>query len=450
MTYSPAGAAAQDGRMKGYRAIAAAMPAAGEGTRDRTCAGPLRGAAASSAVRTNGEEGRSRWRVETRFLGPPSAVALSSISWTVLLIALVWWFTIIAPDRNDNFTVQALEPLAAPVLIVSSIGILVRRRHPVVTLALTAAADLSSVVFDLDGAGYHFGGMFGVFFVAVRYPLSRTLSLVAGPVGLVYLAEVQNAGWRWLTFAPTWVLLSTALAVAFGQVRLLREHLVRSLQDRVASVEAAQDATARARVAEDRLRTARELHDVVGHRIAVVHLRAAAAVRSLDQDPSVIRRALLDIDEAARAVLTDIDHLLADLRAGDNATPFQHDLRDLDELLAEFEGHGLRIASRVEGDPAHLPPMISEAAYYMAVEALTNALKHGGPDTTADFSLAVRHSGVTLRISNPSCSDNVTSERSGWGLHGLRERVLQLGGTLVVTPGRNFVVEVVLPTGGTA
>ena len=372
--------------------------------------------------------------------------ALSSLGWSALLVALVWWFTVVAPDRDQNFTLQSLPPLAAVVLTVSSVGLVLRRRSAVVAMLLTVGADLCSVLWDLEGLGYHFGGMFGVFFVAMRYPLAHAVLLVVGPMGLVYLAEVQNAGWRWLAFAPTWVVLSTALAIASGQVRFLREHLVRSLQDRVASAEAAQDAVARARVAEDRLRTARELHDVVGHRIAVVHLRAAVAIRALEDDPNATRQALADIDEAARAALGDIDHLLANLRAGDPAPPAQHDLRDLNELIEDFHRYGLATITRINGDLTSVPSTVSAVAYHAADETLTNALKHGGPEPTADLTLTVRPGKVMLHVTNP-CPLRSSSHRTGWGLHGLRERVASAGGTLEVAQADDFVVDVSLPTG---
>lgn len=143
-------------------------------------------------------------------------------AWTGVLVLIVWWTTVVVPDQFDDFRVRDLDPVEVVVLMVATVGLLFRHRSALLTLALTVGADFASVVLDLEGHGYHYAGLFGVFCVAMRYRLRTSLALVSASMGLVYLAEVQQAGGRWLAFAPTWVVLSTALAFSFGQVRYLR------------------------------------------------------------------------------------------------------------------------------------------------------------------------------------------------------------------------------------
>lgn len=373
-------------------------------------------------------------------------------AWTGVLVLIVWWTTVVVPDQFDDFRVRDLDPVEVVVLMVATVGLLFRHRSALLTLALTVGADFASVVLDLEGHGYHYAGLFGVFCVAMRYRLRTSLALVSASMGLVYLAEVQQAGGRWLAFAPTWVVLSTALAFSFGQVRYLREQLLQSLEERVISAEAAQDAVARSRVAEDRLQTARELHDVVGHRIAVVHLRAAVAVRALDDDPEATRQALVDIDDAAKAVLSDIDHLLAELRTGDGPPQLEQRLGRMDEFLDGFRRYGLVIREDLEADLDReletLPAEVAATTRQVLVETLTNAYKHGGVNPSAHLRIRQSTDQLEVTVRNPNPTGPVqVSKRSGWGLHGLRERVADLGGTMRVTQEPDFVVDVFLPLG---
>ncbi|MEQ6899688.1 histidine kinase [Nocardioides sp. YIM 152588] len=364
----------------------------------------------------------------------------------MLLIGFVWWTTLLGPGPHDDFTVRLPGPVGVLVLTAASVGLLARRRNPALCLALTVGADLASVVLDLEGLGYHYAGLFGVFFVATSYSLGRAVALAAPAMGLVYLAEVVNAGGRSVAFAPVWVIISTALALGFGQVRYLREHLVVSLQEQVDSAERTREAVARTRVAEDRLQTARELHDVVGHRIAVVHLRAAAALRSLDDDPETTRRGLVDIDHAARDILVDIDQLLADLRADEPAPALDHGPVRIERLLDEFRSYGLTVRARIDGQLSGVPPQVAWTAHQALTEALTNALKHGGPDAVAELHVRLGADALDLRVSNPIGGAEGGAARDGWGLRGLRERVSELGGRVNVTRGTDFVLEITLPT----
>lgn len=378
---------------------------------------------------------------------------LGGNAWTLLLVVLIWWGVLVAPGPDDGFEVRGPELLEFAGLMLASIGLAVRRRHVLLTLGLTAGADLASVVIGLEGGGYHVAGLLGVFFVSMRMRLSRAVAYVGPAMGLVYVAQVRDAGWHWVAFAPFWVIVTTALATSFGQVRYLRERLLTSLSDRLAAAEAAQEAVARSRVVEDRLQTARELHDVIGHGLAVVHLSAAAALRSLDDDPGAARRALEDIDEAARNALADIDQLLADLRAGDSTGPPEHDLGALDPLIARFRRYGLDIREYSEGDVRTLPDHVVALVKSVVAEALTNAYKHGSTGAPVHLGIIWHPDQLALTISNSTVEDaGDTSTREGWGLHGLRERLTAIGGSLDVCHEVEggvrgvFAVDVLLPT----
>jgi signal transduction histidine kinase len=376
------------------------------------------------------------------------ADAFVGAGWSALLIAVVWWSTVFVPGPGDVVSTIPLTTVAVLLLIVTSIALLLRRRWPVLTLAVTATVDAYSIIAkSIDGAGYHYAALFGVFFVAVRHPFRRTCLAVGLSMGLVYLSAVANADWRWTGFGPMGVIVTTLLATSFGQVRYLREHLVRSLHEQVESAELTREAVARTRVAEDRLHTARELHDLVGHRIAVVHLRAAAAIRTVESDPPSALRALRDIDDAARDVLHDIDQLLADLRAGDTRAD-EPDLGQLDDLIDEFRRYGLDIRTDVSGDLGAVPVSTSRVTYQVVHESLTNALKHGRSGGPVALVLHVARASVSVRVSNASADTSATDPREGWGLHGIRERVADVDGSVTVDPGPEFVVDVALPIGG--
>jgi signal transduction histidine kinase len=210
---------------------------------------------------------------------------------------------------------------------------------------------------------------------------------------------------------------------------------------------------ANALVEAERLRIARELHDVISFSFATISVQAGVAVRLADERPDKAAEALRAIKaisgEAARELRAILGVLRRSARAGD--APF-HGVAGLDTLAGTATGAGLPTRVVVSGRARSLPPTVDRAAYRIAQESLTNALRHAGP---ASAVVTVRYEADRLVIEvlddgrGPERSDRGPEPGGGHGIAGMRERVLALGGELDAGPhpGGGFRVRASLPIG---
>lgn len=191
-----------------------------------------------------------------------------------------------------------------------------------------------------------------------------------------------------------------------------------------------QEVAAEAALADERVRIARELHDVIAHSVAVMGVQAGAARTLIDVDPAEARQALRGIEATARSSVAELARLLTVLRH-DNGAPArlpQPGLGQLPALVEQLRAAGLEVSVSVDGVAEELPPGVDLSAYRVVQEALTNALKHG----TGSATLAVSTDGGSLRIEvrNPVALPRPSPATVGHGLVGMRERALLYGGNL--------------------
>jgi signal transduction histidine kinase len=241
-----------------------------------------------------------------------------------------------------------------------------------------------------------------------------------------------------------------------------RDRMVR-LAEYAERVERERDLQARRAVADERLRIARELHDVVAHNLSVVVVQAQALRPVLDRDP---RRALSMaslIEETGREALEEMRHLLGVLRASDGAEPADPDRLDADRLdpqpgldaleglVAQVRQAGLTVSLTTSGEPRRLPPAIELSAYRIVQEALTNVLRHAGPARAA-VAVGYRDDELVLDVTDDGRGaaaglDHLPVPGSGHGLVGMRERVALFGGRLSTGPraGGGFAVRARIP-----
>ncbi len=204
-------------------------------------------------------------------------------------------------------------------------------------------------------------------------------------------------------------------------------------------------------VSLERVRIARELHDVVAHHVSAMGVQAGAARTVLARDPDAAARALVQVEDAARNALSELRQLLSTLRTGDGAEPAGSTLRlaGLDELVAHAGAHGLPTTLTVVGEPFPVPELAQLNLYRIAQEALTNARRHGGPDARADVRLRYENTDGERAVEVEIANDGRVPARmhGGLGLVGMRERASASGGTLLAEPRPRggFVVRVRLP-----
>ncbi len=234
-----------------------------------------------------------------------------------------------------------------------------------------------------------------------------------------------------------------------GQIIRWRRSRESTLVTRMGELEAEGEERARAAVAEERARMARELHDVVSHAISVMLLQARGARKLLDTQPPgdpAVRAALDTFDTAGRTALDEMRRLLTVLRP-DGLTPTlgpQPSLRHLDQLVASVRGAGLAVELDVTGGLDSLPPGLDVSAYRIVQEALTNALRHAGP-ATATVRVGVGADELAIDVVDDGAG--TPGGAPGYGLIGMRERVAVHGGHLETgySPEGGFALRARLP-----
>jgi len=216
------------------------------------------------------------------------------------------------------------------------------------------------------------------------------------------------------------------LAIAAGDI-------VRTRRESMDLLVAQQQEEAQRRLGEERLRIAREVHDVVAHAMVAINVQAGVAAHRLDQDPEQARTALRAIKDTSGEALTDLRATLGVLRGEDAEAPLgpAAGLGDLDELAAGLRAAGVEVELEV-GDVSGLPGAVQAAGYRIVQEALTNALRHAG---ARHVRVRVGRDGGALRVEVADDGGGAPSNGGGGsGLPGMRERAAALGGTLEAGP----------------
>ena len=292
----------------------------------------------------------------------------------------------------------------------------------------------------------------GALWLALLFALPMALVFIAHQFGIVgdalaglRIGPLDEHDAVWLSLVGCIVLVVVVYAVAgLGALAALMAPVLLgpSPTERIAALEA------RAVHLAERNRLARELHDSVGHALTVTTLKAAAANQLLDTDPAFVRRALTAIENAGRAAIEDLDHVLGVLRErGDAGYAPRRTLADLDRLVADARATGVMVELDLTGDPADLPAAVSREGYRIVQEGLTNAPRHAGRVPTT-LRVRVTDVGLDIDLANPLPERREVAD-GGRGLEGIRERVTLLGGSLAVGPdGEAWRMSVRLPAAG--
>ena len=234
-----------------------------------------------------------------------------------------------------------------------------------------------------------------------------------------------------IAFAIAWILGDT--------VRRSRQRQA-ELAKRTTELAAANATIARQAVADERLRIARDLHDVVAHHVSVMGLQAGAARRVLDRDREAAVRSLHIVEETSRRAVDELQRLLGMLRGGarDDGSP-QPTMRDLVGLVERMRDAGLDVRVRTTGAQPPMPAGVQLSLYRVVQEALTNALKHAGNTARVDIDLEYSQDQLKVAVRSRSAlggqsaaagAEDAPTLKTGRGLIGMRERVSMHGGQL--------------------
>ena len=250
--------------------------------------------------------------------------------------------------------------------------------------------------------------------------------------------------------AGDFIFLGAILGVVWMLAVALRERSERAgeLQDRADRLEREQEEQARAAVAEERARIARELHDVVAHSVSVIAVQTGSIRHRLRSERPAEAAELSGVEQTARQALAEMRRMLGLLRADDEGLSLapQPGMDEVPRLVDQVRETGLDVELVIEGDRRPLAPGVDLAAYRILQEALTNVMKHAGP-SHARVAVRFGQRAVELEVADDGRGPSAGHNGGGHGLVGMRERVALYGGSVQTGPGADggFVVSASLP-----
>ncbi|MFE3069786.1 sensor histidine kinase [Streptomyces sp. NPDC059247] len=338
------------------------------------------------------------------------------------------------------------------IMVAGAVALVLRRRFPLRVLAFTVAVTLVELIGDSRPAPVTMSAVVALFTVAARTDRPTTWRVGLLTMAVLTVAAMAFGPTHWYVQENLGVFAWTGMAAAAGDAVRSRRAFVDAIRERAERAERTREEEAGRRVAEERLRIARDLHDVVAHHIALVNVQAGVAAHVMDRRPDQAKEALAHVREASRSALDELRATVGLLRqSGDPEAPTEPapGLAVLDGLLDSFRKAGLPVAlARADGD-APLPATVDLAAYRIVQEALTNVRKHAGPAAEAEVSVVRvgRTVEITVLDNGTPPADHDPAPGGGHGLLGMRERVGALGGTLTAAPryGGGFRVQAILP-----
>jgi signal transduction histidine kinase len=418
------------------------------------------GSGASGVVNPAGPPGTARGAGSPATSSPAGRSRVSPLATDVVLLVLAVIVPAMVLALHRGFVADDPTPDAGGSVLALALAVplvLLRRRWPVPVLAI--AVFLAVVVITITDQRSPLLIAVVILLFTVASESSRRTALVAGAVTGValYLTAATQLDGAAIGADSLASVAWTGLAVAAGDAVRTRRAYVEAVEERARRAEETREEEARRRVVEERLRIARELHDVVAHRMAVITVQAAAASQLLGTDPDRAAESMEHVRSSASTVLQELGALLHVLRVSDDepaggSAPSQPapTLADVDELVASFAAVGLQVTRRAVtpcDDEPEVPEAVALTVYRLVQEALTNAHRHGAGD--AELTIDRGAEQVRLTVSNHLRADPAP-RGSGLGIAGMTERITAVGGTLttglVPDPGGDrFVVDARIP-----
>jgi signal transduction histidine kinase len=353
---------------------------------------------------------------------------------------------------------EPADLLAYALLLVGPLALGARYRAPVAVLAVAGAASIGFGVLTEPNWTYAVAPVVALFTVAKK-GLRRAAVLTAGAGYLAYELVL------WVFAAPLGVpedaradlrgalLLAVGLGLTIalgGAAKVRAEHYAEMMKVRAERARAHEEQERR-QASEERLRIARELHDVLGHHLSLINVQAGVGLHLMDNRPEQAREALTAIKTASAEALREVRAVLGVLRPEEEAAPRQPAL-GLDRLADLTAGAGLQVTTTIAGERRPLPAEVDRAAYRIVQEALTNVRRHAVAGSAAEVSIEYAPGELRLAVRNDGATDPTPDEDRGSGITGMRARAESLGGKLTAgpLPGGGFEVAALLPTGPSA
>jgi signal transduction histidine kinase len=363
---------------------------------------------------------------------------------TIALGVAVFQVAVIASFAHMQDGREPLDVLGISLLVAGPLSLYWVRRAPLPVLAFTLVTALAYWGLDYP-RGPSFVALLVAFAVAV-FSGHRGAAWLAAAVAWVDFAWLPG----WVGDAPAPSLAKVIGVAAWIFVLAAAVELIAFRRERSDEAERARRQEEIARAGQERLRIARELHDVLAHNVSLINVQAGTALHLLDQQPERARPALEAIKEASSETLREVRSVLGILRGPGEELPRSPTAgtAGVEELISRTAAAGIAVASEVRGEPRPLPASVDLAVYRILQEALTNVARHAHP-ATATVRLTFADEEVTLEVEDDGAGNGAVV-KAGNGIAGMRERVAALGGDFSAGPrgDTGFRVAARLPLGG--
>jgi signal transduction histidine kinase len=354
-----------------------------------------------------------------------------------MVFCLTVFFTVDTDQATSHPTA-----LGAALIVIATGAVAFRRRWPVPVLAVTGTATLVLHVLGYSDSGLPFVAVLAVYTVAAMCDRRTTMISTAVPLIVVPIAFALSDVSNQDNGSVAGTLAVIVLAAVWGDRKKVRDAYVEQLQLREAEKERERLEAAQRAVTEERLRIARELHDIVAHAMSVIAVQSGVGVHVIDARPGEAKRLLETISETSRDSLGEMRRLLAVLRsapalADDDLAPVPG-LVALDDVVARVRDAGVPVDLVVRGERPAVPAGVDLAAYRIAQEALTNVLKHAG-DARASVVVEYEHDAVHVEVLDDgrgaaAVTRTGAANGDGHGIVGMRERAALYGGSVDAGP----------------
>jgi len=362
----------------------------------------------------------------------------------VLLLTIGSWMSWL--NDNPELNLDGAAPAIAMILfLIGTIALFWRRKKPLQVHATVLVASALAMA-----PSYMYGPLPAL--MVSLYSLGRyTENTRLGQAGLgaaLLLVAVEEFYLSQPAGDSIFSLLIVFVVWYVGRRVRIRGEYVRLLQERASHLEQEQVAEADKAVAKERTRIARELHDIVAHQVSLMTVQAGAAKTVALQNPEAALQAMESVEKAGRQALNELRHLVTVLRPGNEGDGLgpQPGSTDIPRLVDEVRAAGLEVSLNMSVRSTELPARVDLAIYRIVQEALTNVIKHAGPQATAEVTISSDRDGVAIEVRDNG-GGATRLPGSGHGIVGMRERAQLLGGSLLASPepGGGFKVVAYLP-----
>jgi signal transduction histidine kinase len=348
----------------------------------------------------------------------------------------------------------ALGPLGYGLLIAGAAALVVRRSHPVLALVGTVIPAFAYDLLNYPGGLCTIAVGVALYSVAdAGHSGAGVAAIVAVVGGFLTIGVVLGRGHVMDLITALWFAGWLVASLVLGETMRSRRAYLEEVEQRALEAERSREDEARRRAREERIRIARELHDVLAHRISMISVQSGVGAHLLDRDPDQARSALLAVNRASKEALQELRATLGLLRQVDDPesrSPVPG-LAQLELVMASTTAAGVDVCLEVSGQARDLPAGVDLAAYRIIQESMTNVIRHARA-ATARIAITYRRSDLVIQIEDDGhrVDEPGPGPTAGNGLLGMRERAAALGGDLEAGPlaGGGFRVRARLPLDG--